>query len=327
MSSCVVSSNQSIYEALIKKANSYPADKMYQAKAYKKVAEGVLNFDQDIYTNSDKLWLINGVGDSIEVFIEDFIKANPITNSKEESGFCIKINPDYKGFSIDYKTKEDLIPFVKELITKSGLTPSDLFDAVPASAAETDSITLKVAFLNDSSHGYTNCCYINPVDAAKLAKISGKSFGRSSKLMCSLSNPSATYVYNLCVYDNVPAGCIGMSLLQRATTNYKIDENIVVAPYTVDNKDIASSMTVKIDILTKGGVFTEEDTNRIAKHIKQCYVAQVFLPQSMFCTRIDSYNRTQNYMCKVTVVDIKTVSGGTEYGLLDNPTELTVLIA
>ncbi len=318
---CKVANNQPIYEALVKKANSYPADKVYQAKAYKKVAEGVLNFDQDIYANSDKIWLIKGVGDSIEGFIEDFIKANPLTNSKEEPGFCIKVNPDYKGISVCYKTKQDLIPFMKELITNSGLTPSDLFDAVPAPAAETDSISLKVCFLRDNSQGITNCCYINPADAAKLAKISGKPFDRSSKLMCSLSNASTTYVYNLCICDDIPAGSIGMNLLQRVSTNYIVDKSIVVAPHTFNNKDIASTMTIKVDLLTKGCVITGADIKRITDHIKQYYVGQMFYPLSMFCAYID------NYMCRVIVVDIKTVSGGTEYGLLDNPTELTVLIS
>jgi DNA polymerase/3'-5' exonuclease PolX len=124
------------------KANSYPADKVYQAEAYKRAADSIVTYEYDIkdyIKTHPRRWSVYGeipnVGKSIHKFIVQFVKNNPskpvapVSNSKDEPGFCIKVNPDYKGFSIDYKTKEDLIPFMKDLITQSGLTPSDLFDA------------------------------------------------------------------------------------------------------------------------------------------------------------------------------------------------------
>jgi hypothetical protein len=78
MSTCVVPQNQPIVQALLDKATSYPADKSYQAKAYKKAAESVAAYNLNLYEISeiypDKL---SGVGLNIEGFIYDFIEANP----------------------------------------------------------------------------------------------------------------------------------------------------------------------------------------------------------------------------------------------------------
>jgi hypothetical protein len=71
---CVVPANQPIYQALIDKAASYPAEKAYQAKAYKKVAENLLNFELSIYENYYNLMNIDGVGQSIEDFVWFFIR-------------------------------------------------------------------------------------------------------------------------------------------------------------------------------------------------------------------------------------------------------------
>jgi hypothetical protein len=76
---CSVPANQPIYQALLDKAASYPADKPYQAKAYKKAAETIATYTKNIY---DDLILgawygLDGIGDKIEDFINDFIKANP----------------------------------------------------------------------------------------------------------------------------------------------------------------------------------------------------------------------------------------------------------
>ena len=79
---CKVPENHPIYQALLEKAASYPPDKPYKAKAYKKAAEGVLNFDQNIYTNLSQLSLIDGVGDSIEDFIHRFINRQRLDEHK-----------------------------------------------------------------------------------------------------------------------------------------------------------------------------------------------------------------------------------------------------
>ena len=48
MSTCVISQNQPIYQALLDKATTYPADKPYQAKAYRTAAESVLSYDKNL---------------------------------------------------------------------------------------------------------------------------------------------------------------------------------------------------------------------------------------------------------------------------------------
>jgi hypothetical protein len=80
---CVNPVNQPIYQALLDKAASYPADKVYQAKAYQTVAESVLNHTWDIneIARQNQWWkgqgrYIPGNGDSTREFITDFVKMN-----------------------------------------------------------------------------------------------------------------------------------------------------------------------------------------------------------------------------------------------------------
>ncbi len=81
---CKVPANQPIYDALLAKAASYPAEKHYKAKAYKKVAESVLTHTWDINEIAKKgTWWqgqgqhVPGCGDSIKQFITDFVRRNP----------------------------------------------------------------------------------------------------------------------------------------------------------------------------------------------------------------------------------------------------------
>lgn len=86
--SCVVPANQPIYQALVDKAASYPADKPYQAKAYKNAAETVLSHNKNLYTeyvnNRRPRPLPANFGPKTEDFICDFIKANPKPTSMWE---------------------------------------------------------------------------------------------------------------------------------------------------------------------------------------------------------------------------------------------------
>lgn len=76
---CVNPVNQPIYQALLDKAASYPADKVFQATAYKKAAEGVARWKYNLYRDDhyEDHYDVPGVGASIGVFIEDFIESNP----------------------------------------------------------------------------------------------------------------------------------------------------------------------------------------------------------------------------------------------------------
>lgn len=82
MSTCVVPQNQPIYQALLDKAATYPADKPYQARAYKKAAESILSYKEDIYRELALYgWLpkaIDWIGEKIEDYIGDFIKNTPV---------------------------------------------------------------------------------------------------------------------------------------------------------------------------------------------------------------------------------------------------------
>jgi hypothetical protein len=83
VSQCKVPANQPIYEALMKKAASYPSSatqpvkELYsnaaKAKACRKAAEAVLACDFDIAQNIDRIWRL--CGDSLEAFIIDHINA------------------------------------------------------------------------------------------------------------------------------------------------------------------------------------------------------------------------------------------------------------
>jgi hypothetical protein len=80
---CAVPANEPIYKALLEKAASYPADKPYQAKAYKKAAETVMSYEKNIYDEYSRYNVFydypGNIGPRIEEFIRKFIKENPST--------------------------------------------------------------------------------------------------------------------------------------------------------------------------------------------------------------------------------------------------------
>ena len=67
---CRVPANQMIYQALLNKAASYPADKNYQAAAYRNAAESVAAWFYDL--RKDYILAVPNVGPSIAKFITDF---------------------------------------------------------------------------------------------------------------------------------------------------------------------------------------------------------------------------------------------------------------
>lgn len=117
--SCSIPANQSIYQALLDKAASYPTDKPYQAKAYKKAAESVLKYHKNIYDGYGTYnWFMtrpDSIGDKIENFIANFIEKNPapkpvVTTSKATVDPAIQkwltlLTADYDSKKIpDYTT-------------------------------------------------------------------------------------------------------------------------------------------------------------------------------------------------------------------------------
>ena len=78
MSTCSVPQNQPIYQALLDKAASYPADKPYQAKAYKKAAESVAASTCNLYNSNESYpEMLPGIGLHIEPFIYNIINNSP----------------------------------------------------------------------------------------------------------------------------------------------------------------------------------------------------------------------------------------------------------
>lgn len=72
---CVVSQNQPIYQALLDKAASYPADK---AKTYKTAAVSIAASNHNLYEGGDfDEDELPGVCPMIEEFINDFIQTDP----------------------------------------------------------------------------------------------------------------------------------------------------------------------------------------------------------------------------------------------------------
>ena len=106
MATCKIPQNQPIYHALINKADSYPSNEYYKANAYKKVAEGVLAFDKNIYTNYGQVIFIDGVGESIEDFISEIVcqqresdqaRSSSANASGGVSSAQLSARPDTKG--------------------------------------------------------------------------------------------------------------------------------------------------------------------------------------------------------------------------------------
>ena len=80
---CVVPQNQPLYQALLDKATSYPADKPYQARAYKKVAEAVAVYPSLITLDTGYDLPCPPFG-SIDKFVYEFIKNNPTMPAQQE---------------------------------------------------------------------------------------------------------------------------------------------------------------------------------------------------------------------------------------------------
>jgi hypothetical protein len=79
---CTVPANQPIYQALLDKAASYPADKPYQAKAYNNAAQIVAAMKDSAYKmrqtyGTSWVTICTSIGYKIEMFINEFIKTNP----------------------------------------------------------------------------------------------------------------------------------------------------------------------------------------------------------------------------------------------------------
>lgn len=75
---CAFPQNQSIYQALLDKAATYPPDKPYQANAYRKAAVTILSYQRNIYNEFAKygefLGHLPNIGESIAEFIYTFIE-------------------------------------------------------------------------------------------------------------------------------------------------------------------------------------------------------------------------------------------------------------
>lgn len=141
---CMVPANQPIYEALIKKAGSYPDQNGYQANAYRKAAESVLTFEHDIVagvSKYDDYWSMDeyvpNVGNKIAAYIQSVVKALQLIGSAYTNMPAAAEAPSYtlitiiakadgKGIAIDYPDNKTLINFIKDIMKGAGITKDDL---------------------------------------------------------------------------------------------------------------------------------------------------------------------------------------------------------
>ncbi len=141
---CRVPANQPIYEALIKKAGSYPDQNGYQANAYRKAAESVLTFENDIVagvSKYDDYWAMDeyvpNVGTKIAAYIQSVVKALQLIGSADTNMPASAEAPSYtlitiiakadgKGIAIDYPDNKTLINFIKDIMKGAGITKDDL---------------------------------------------------------------------------------------------------------------------------------------------------------------------------------------------------------
>lgn len=157
MSTCIVSQNQPIYQALLDKAASYPADKPYQAKAYRSAAQYVSTLNKNLYTSSTDDFS-KGTGQ----FIVDFIKANP-----DESTTAISMWKQLKEMIMpDLYTSEKprrsariaaKAPTTKPLVTKPIVTPPVVEDVYEEKKASTAVPIIRTYGADDD--GYTTTGY------------------------------------------------------------------------------------------------------------------------------------------------------------------------
>ena len=138
---CMVPANQPIYEALIKKAGSYPDQNGYQANAYRKAAESVLTFEHDIVAGVSKYndywsmaYYVPNVGTKIAKYIKGLVIEMKNKNTAAvtappampETGITIIAKADGKGIAIDYPDNKTLINFIKDIMKGAGITKDDL---------------------------------------------------------------------------------------------------------------------------------------------------------------------------------------------------------
>lgn len=117
MSTCSIPANQPIYQALLNKAAEYPADKPYQAKAYKKAAESVRICNYTLYNGY--MPSVPGVGYKIAEFIDNFIQANPKPSQNPPSASYSAVINAILAAPIDQPlTTPQIVAIVKEEASK-----------------------------------------------------------------------------------------------------------------------------------------------------------------------------------------------------------------
>jgi hypothetical protein len=131
---CSVPQNQPIYQALLDRAASYPADKSYQANAYKKVAESVLTTKNNIYDVCEGYspLELDSAGDKITEFIYNFVQSNPVATVVTKSIYTPETPRRSRrnvGKTVKYYTDEDELDDIEEALiafcNKKRLTYSD----------------------------------------------------------------------------------------------------------------------------------------------------------------------------------------------------------
>ncbi len=137
MSKCVNPVNQPIYNALMAHADAYPADKLYQPRAYRMAAEGVAASNNELYKSN--VFDVPGVGPRIGKFIEDFIKMFPTTESY--LALCKYVSPP-PNVAAALKNYDDMSAIAKTTIDNTTNTIDTIINNMNTHAPFTNDDTI-----------------------------------------------------------------------------------------------------------------------------------------------------------------------------------------
>lgn len=134
-STCTISQNQPIYQALIAKAASYPTDKTYRIAAYNCAAKSVLTWNYNLYT--EFLPAVPSFGPSITSFVQEFIKMNPTTNTVSNAGSAVNtVRKAILEAPIDHPlTAQEIADIIKVELKPKDATPDVIKKSVTLVAA------------------------------------------------------------------------------------------------------------------------------------------------------------------------------------------------
>lgn len=190
----------------------------------------------------------------------------------------------------------------------------------------TDSLTLTVTGQYNSQQAYSNCCFVSPSNAQKLAQMSGQSVNphtlQNIGIMCTLWDESGTTAmpYYVRSYETINSTGIALGLLQRFSSGFKIGEKITIRPFNPPSNINMSECNITIVSLSATPCAIK--ISDVVNYIKSTYMGFIFTNYSVF-----PMNWVPNNMCSdVFRVNITgfTTSSESSFGRLTNNTNIII---